>query len=109
MHRGHCWGLVEVAIDITMVVIQNFGMLRNKLLRAILDRGDTGNYYIPQVSNFFNFTGVVINNSINIALLVEFIGRYTNKFGAFLPRQVVSPNEVSKALRVNGVEHPSSK
>ena len=109
MHRGHCRGLIEVTIDITMVVIQHFGMLRHKLLRAILDRSDTGNYYIPQVSNFSNFTRVVINDSINVSLLVELVGRYANKFGAFLPGQVVSPNQVGKALRVNGVEHPCSE
>ena len=109
MHRGHCRALVEVAIDIAMVMIEHFGMLRNKLLGALFDRSNTRNYDIPKVFNFSNFPWVVINDAVNVPLLVKFVGRHAHKFGTFLPRQVISPNEVSKTLRVDGVKDPGTQ
>ena len=48
----------------------------------------------------------VVDDAVKVALLVELVGRHADRFGALLPREVVLPNDVRQAARLDRVEHP---
>ena len=83
-------------------------MLRYKVLRAVFDRLNTGDNDILQIMNPIIFTWVKVDNTVDIALLVEFITRDTNKLRTLLPGQVISTDQIGQALWVYRIKDSCS-
>ena len=104
--RGHeLRRRIEIAHHGAAIVIRDVLVVRDEASNRIFDVLDTGDDGRLQIFELLVLAGDVINDPVDVALLVELVGRHADLLRALLPRQVVLTSNVRKALRVDRVEN----
>ena len=71
-----CCGLIrriEITLQVTVIVIEHLRMVGNKIARAVFDRLNTTDNDILEIMDPVIFSRVIIDDTVNIALLVKLV------------------------------------
>ncbi len=94
---------IEITLQVTVIVIEHLRLVGNKIARAVFDRLNTTDNDILEIMDPVIFSRVIVDDTVNIALLVKFVALDTAKLGTLLPGKVVPPHEVRQAFWINQV------
>ena len=106
LEHGETAGGVDVPSRVAAVVLEHGRFVAHELLRPLLhesDRRRDGGLETGQP--VATLAGNEVDDAVEIALLVELVGRDADRLRALFPGQVVAAHDVRQAARLDRVEH----
>lgn len=85
-------------------MVEDDGVAGDEFDGGALDEGDAGEDGALEVDQFGALAGDEVDDAVDVALLVELIGRDADELGALLPGEVVLAGDAGEALGLDGVE-----